>query len=169
VLSGARRQWLAMFAIQSLGDLCNARQEQGRYDSGCKFARVPKHGSSTALVPTDIDGECPGGISRLTANFLTSISEPYANSHLQFWLGGSELPAMVLLKGFVSSHHIVASRILLPVRISETVFQGPGGKRCSEDPAFPAFNFVGSNFGKTKPSCGLEEDMRRSRGTLRPF
>ena len=77
VLSGARRQRLAMFAIHSLGDLCTVRQEQGRYDSGCYFARVPKQESSTVLVPTDIDGECPGGISRLTANFLTSISDRY--------------------------------------------------------------------------------------------
>jgi len=61
-------------------------------------------------------------------DFLTSISESYANLHLQFWLGVSESPAMVLLKGFMSAHHIVTSRILLPeVQISEAVSQGPGG------------------------------------------
>ena len=62
------------------------------------------------------------------SSLARSISEPYANPHLQFWLGGSESPAMVLLKGFVSSHHIVETGILLPVLISEVVSQGPGGK-----------------------------------------
>ena len=49
------------------------------------------------------------------------------NSSLQFWLGVSESPAMMLLKGFVSSHHKVTSPTLLPVQISEAVSQGPGG------------------------------------------
>ena len=64
----------------------------------------------------------------LASSLARSISESYANSNLQFWLGVSESPAMVLLKGFVSSHHIVETGILLPVLISEVVSQGPGGK-----------------------------------------
>ena len=60
-------------------------------------------------------------------DFLTSISESYANLHLQFWLGVSVSPAIVLLKGFASSNHKVISPILLPVQISETVSHCPGG------------------------------------------
>ena len=60
-------------------------------------------------------------------DFLTSISESYANLHLQFWLGVSVSPAMVLLKGFASSNHKVQTPILLPVQISATVSHCPGG------------------------------------------
>ena len=60
-------------------------------------------------------------------DFLTSISESYANLHLQFWLGVSVSPAIVLLKGFASSNHKVIPPILLPVQISETVSHCPGG------------------------------------------
>ena len=54
-------------------------------------------------------------------------SEPYANSHFQFWLMVCESPAMVLLKGVVPSLDKVAASMLLPVQISEAFFQGPGG------------------------------------------
>ena len=58
-------------------------------------------------------------------DFLTSISESYANLHLQFWLGVSDhLPCVA--KGFASSNHKVTP-ILLPVQISETVSHCPGG------------------------------------------
>ena len=49
--------------------------------------------------------QCQGGISAWNGEyFLISVSEPYASLHLQFWLGVSESPAMVLLKGVVSSN-----------------------------------------------------------------
>ena len=124
----APRQLVQTTAIHSPADFCAVRKVQTRCDSGCKFERVPSSESLKVFFTTDLVSQCPGGISVWNGeDFLTSISESYVNSHLQFWLGGSESPAMVLLKGFASSNQKVLTPILLPVQISETGTQCQGG------------------------------------------
>ena len=107
---------------------CVKNYTRGRYDSGFDFVCVPSSESPTPPEGSNVSPEGSNGSTRSTANdsFLTSFSEPYAISRLQFGLEICESPAMVLLQGVTSSLDQVNVSVLLPVPIC-SLFAATGG------------------------------------------